>query len=73
MCVLPNRKGASGPEEYFGSIGRKRIETELSASSATNDQPATRASDVLRVLANMFSVMLTSYELRRIYVPPRAL
>jgi hypothetical protein len=54
MCAIRNRKGASGPQEYFGSIGGKRIETEFSTSSATCDQPATRASDVLQVLPNMF-------------------
>ena len=50
MCALPNRKGASGLEEYFQSFGRKRIETELSASSDTCDKPATWASGVLQVL-----------------------
>ena len=55
MCALPNRKWTSGPEEYFGSIGWKRIETELSASSATCDQSATRASGILQVLGNVFS------------------
>lgn len=54
MCALPNRKGTNGTEEYFRAIGRKRIEKELSASSATCDQPTTRASGVLRVLGNMF-------------------
>jgi hypothetical protein len=55
MCALRNRKGASGSVEYFGSIDRNRTATELRASSATCDQPATRASGVLQVLANMFN------------------
>jgi len=55
MCALPNKKGASEPEKYFWSIGRKRTETKLIAFSATCDQPATRASSVLQVLANMFN------------------
>jgi hypothetical protein len=71
MCALPNNKGASGSEKYFGSIGRKLIETKLSAFSATCDPPATRASSVVQVLANI--VKLNSLELRKLDVSPRAL